>query len=93
MKYPILIHKESGIDYGVTIPDIPGCFSVGRNLVEALNNLQEAVECYYEGEEITAPPEASRIVDLMRREDIFIKEGSWGLFDLDFSFLFKRRLA
>lgn len=29
MKYPIAIHKDKNSCYGVTIPDLPGCFSAG----------------------------------------------------------------
>ncbi len=27
--YPAVIHKDSDSDYGVTVPNIPGCFSAG----------------------------------------------------------------
>ncbi len=36
MNYPIVVHKEKGSDYGVTVPDLPGCFSAGGTLDEAL---------------------------------------------------------
>jgi len=90
MKYPVLIHKESNTEYGVTIPDIPGCFTAGKTIDEALKNLQEAVECYYEGEEINTAPEASNIDDLMSDKDLFTDGGFWALADLDFSFLSKK---
>ncbi|MGA0846442.1 MAG: type II toxin-antitoxin system HicB family antitoxin [Luteolibacter sp.] len=28
MRYPF-IHKDRDSDYGVTVPDLPGCFSAG----------------------------------------------------------------
>src|SRR5271157_4540586 len=28
VKYPIVVHKDSDSDYGVTVPDLPGCHSV-----------------------------------------------------------------
>ena len=31
MRYPIVIHKDEGSSYGVTVPDLPGCFSGGRH--------------------------------------------------------------
>jgi predicted RNase H-like HicB family nuclease len=40
MQYPIVIHKDSGSDYGVTFPDIPGCFSAGSTIEEAINMAQ-----------------------------------------------------
>ena len=49
MKYPIAI--EPGDDkhaYGVVVPDLPGCFSAGDTLDEALNNAREAIELWLE---------------------------------------------
>jgi hypothetical protein len=43
MKYPIAI--ESGYAnhaYGVVVPDLPGCFSAGDTLDEAIDNAKEA---------------------------------------------------
>jgi predicted RNase H-like HicB family nuclease len=44
MKYPVLIHKEDETEYGVTIPDIPGCFTLGKSVDDAIRNVQDAVE-------------------------------------------------
>jgi predicted RNase H-like HicB family nuclease len=44
MRYPIAI--EPGAEataFGVIIPDLPGCFSAGDTLDEALSNAEEAV--------------------------------------------------
>jgi len=49
MNYPILIHKDTKSDYGVTVPDLPGCFSAGRTLDEAFAMAQEAVALHLEG--------------------------------------------
>ena len=49
MNYPVVIHKDSGSDYGVTIPDLPGCFSAGGTLDEALSLAAEAIECHLDG--------------------------------------------
>ena len=49
MKYPVIIHKDEDTGYGVTLPDIPGCFSLGDTLDEAIRNIQVAVELYYDG--------------------------------------------
>jgi hypothetical protein len=37
MRYPVVIHKDESSDFGVTIPDIPGCFSAGDTYDDALN--------------------------------------------------------
>lgn len=49
MLYPIAI--EPGDDthaYGVTFPDVPGCFSAGDTLDEAWLNAKEALESHFE---------------------------------------------
>ncbi|MDW8232800.1 MAG: type II toxin-antitoxin system HicB family antitoxin, partial [Roseiflexaceae bacterium] len=30
MRYPVVVHKDPESDYGVTVPDLPGCFSAGE---------------------------------------------------------------
>lgn len=49
MQYPILIHKDDNSDYGVIVPDLPGCFSAGSTIEEAIKNAHEAIECHLEG--------------------------------------------
>jgi predicted RNase H-like HicB family nuclease len=49
MKYPIAI--ELGDDthaFGVVAPDLPGCFSAGDTLDEAIDNAKEAIELWLE---------------------------------------------
>jgi predicted RNase H-like HicB family nuclease len=41
------------------------CLSLGDTLDEAIRNIQTAVELYYDGENITVPPQASKIEDLV----------------------------
>jgi predicted RNase H-like HicB family nuclease len=44
MKYPITI--EPGHDkyaFGVVVPDLPGCFSAGDTMNEAIVNAREAI--------------------------------------------------
>ena len=49
MNYPIAIHKDSDSDYGVIVPDLPGCFSAGSTIDEALLMAREAVELHLQG--------------------------------------------
>ncbi|MTJ80041.1 MAG: type II toxin-antitoxin system HicB family antitoxin [Telmatospirillum sp.] len=47
MRYPVLI--EEGSDqaaFGVVVPDLPGCFSAGDTLDEALDATREAVAAW-----------------------------------------------
>lgn len=48
MRYPIVLHKEPDSDYGVTVPDLPGCFSAGSTIEEALEMAKEAIEGHIE---------------------------------------------
>lgn len=50
MLYPIAI--EPGDDtraFGVVVPDIPGCFSAGDTLDEAIVNAREAIDFHLDG--------------------------------------------
>jgi predicted RNase H-like HicB family nuclease len=49
MRYLTVIHKDPDSEFGVTVPDLPGCFSAGSTIREALDNAQEAIECHIEG--------------------------------------------
>lgn len=43
MQFPIVIHKDDGSVYGVTVPDIPGCHSWGETIDAAIANAGEAI--------------------------------------------------
>jgi len=49
MRYPIIIHKDPESDFGITVPDLPGCFSAGSTMEEALQNAEEAILTHIEG--------------------------------------------
>ncbi len=49
MNFSVVVHKDPDSAYGVTVPDLPGCFSAGDTLDEALENTKEAIECHIEG--------------------------------------------
>src|SRR6185437_4272833 len=49
LNYPIVLHKDPHSDYGVTVPDLPGCFSAGSTIDEALTMAKEAIELHLEG--------------------------------------------
>lgn len=49
MKFIIAIEPPtSSSAYGVVVPDLPGCFSAGDTLDEALENAQETIELWFE---------------------------------------------
>lgn len=49
MRYPIAI-EPGGLDtaFGVVVPDLPGCFSAGDTLDEAVGNASEAIALWIE---------------------------------------------
>ena len=49
MRYPLMIHKDPESDFGITVPDLPGCFSAGSTMEEALQNAEEAILTHIEG--------------------------------------------
>ncbi|MEO0456721.1 MAG: type II toxin-antitoxin system HicB family antitoxin [Cyanobacteria bacterium P01_A01_bin.114] len=49
MLWPIVIHKDPNSDYGVTVPDLPGCFSVGSSYEDAFVQAKEAISLHLEG--------------------------------------------
>ena len=83
MLFPVIVHKEKRSDYGVVIPDIPGCFTAGKTLDEALRNVQEAVEVHLHG--ATDVPMASPADFWMSHPDC--KGGSLHMVDIDLAFM------
>jgi predicted RNase H-like HicB family nuclease len=60
MKFKVVLHKEAVGGYSVEVPALPGCFSEGDTLEEALANIKEAIECYLdEPGPASLPPDAS----------------------------------
>ena len=49
MRYPIAIEPgDNRHAFGVAVPDLPGCFSAGDTLDEAIDNASEAIELWLE---------------------------------------------
>lgn len=49
MRFPVVLHSDDGVRYGVTVPDLPGCFSAGDTFDEALVSVVEAIDLHLEG--------------------------------------------
>jgi predicted RNase H-like HicB family nuclease len=43
MRYPIILHTDDHRQFGVTVPDMPGCFSQGDSVENAIDNAREAI--------------------------------------------------
>jgi len=39
MRFALALHTDDGVKYGVTVPDLPGCFSAGDSFDEASSSL------------------------------------------------------
>lgn len=48
MKFTVVLHTDNGQRYGVTVPDLPGCFSCGDTFDEALDSVLEAIDLHVE---------------------------------------------
>ena len=49
MRFPVVLHTDDGVRFGVTVPDLPGCFSSGDTFDEALDSVVEAIDLHLEG--------------------------------------------
>lgn len=83
MNYPVVIHKDADSDYGVTIPDLPGCFSAGNTIDEALAMAREAIELHLEGliEDGSPVPKPGSIEAHQRNPDY--AGGIWAMVSVD----------
>jgi predicted RNase H-like HicB family nuclease len=48
MKFTVVLHTDDGQHYGVIVPDLPGCFSGGHGIDDALSSVQEAIDLHVE---------------------------------------------
>ena len=85
MRYPVAIelgtHTEA---FGVVVPDLPGCFSAGDTMDEAMTNAEEAITTWIEaaldaGQEVPQPSD----VDAMRKAHREYKGWVWALVKVD----------
>jgi len=66
VRYPIIIHTDDRTQFGVTVPDFPGCFSQGDSVSEAIENAIEAILLHADAlvseKQVIPPP--SEIINL-----------------------------
>jgi predicted RNase H-like HicB family nuclease len=84
MWFPIAIHKDAASDYGVTVPDLPGCFSAGSSIDEAMLMAKEAIEAYLEtladdGREFPMPSEIEKL-----RQNPDLADAIWAFVSVDY---------
>src|SRR3990172_1963640 len=83
MRYPVVIHKDPESDYGVTVPDLPGCFSAGDTLDDALEEVVEAIECHLEALMLDGEPVPSPKTIEHHQSSPDYSGGVWALVTID----------
>ena len=85
MRFPIVIHKDAGSGYGVTVPDLPGCFSAGDTLEEAIESAREAIACHIEGLLMDGEPIPVRSSLEAHQANEDYRDGVWAIVAVDIS--------
>ena len=85
MRYPVAIELgDEQHAFGVIIPDLPGCFSAGDTLDEALHNAEEAIlawiDAAMDGNEPIPQPSA---IDSLRAHHSELTEWVWAIVSVD----------
>lgn len=83
LKITVVLHKGPGSEYGVIVPDVPGCFSAGSTIIEALDNVQEALSLHVEGlvEDAQSLPQPQEIDVHITNPDY--EGGIWAVVEFD----------
>lgn len=85
MRFPVVVHKDTNSDYGVTVPDLPGCFSAGETVDDALSEAVEAIEAHLEGMMLDSEPiPAPKSIEFYKDNPDFAG-GLWAIVDVDVS--------
>ena len=48
MRFVLALHTDNGVSYSVIVPDLPGCFSAGDSLDDAITMAREAIDAHCE---------------------------------------------
>jgi predicted RNase H-like HicB family nuclease len=67
MRYIAFVHKDPDSVYGVSFPDVPGCFSAGDTIDEAVRNAVDALSGHIrmmeaDGDPVPAPRDFDAIM-------------------------------
>lgn len=84
MFIPAALHKDEHSAYGVTVPDLPGCFSFGDTIEEAITNAQTAAYLHIDGmieDGEFKNLNASSIADLSQDTDY--QGATWVMIEID----------
>lgn len=66
MKYfHALVHKDADSAFGVTFPDLPGCFSAADDVQDILPNAVEALDLWFEDQPAVDPLPIDQVRDMV----------------------------
>ena len=85
MLFPIVIHKDEESVYGVSVPDLPGCFSAGDTFEEAIESAREAIACHLEGLLLDDEPVPAKAPFEAHRANKDYEDGTWAVVAIDIS--------
>lgn len=63
--YFAIVHKDADSAFGISFPDLPGCFSASDSEADVYANAQEALSLYLQNSTEVAPP---RSIEELRRD-------------------------
>jgi len=83
MRFPVVLHSDDGVRFGVTVPDLPGCFSAGDSFDAALSSVVEAIELHLEGLSEAGADLPVPMAIAGRRGNPDFADGVWAVVDVD----------
>ena len=85
MRFAVVLHTDDGVSFGVTVPDLPGCFSAGDTLDDALDSAREAIDLHLKGMTDDGESVPSPLPLSVHRDNPDYADGIWAVVDIDVS--------
>lgn len=64
--YYAVVHKDDDSAFGVSFPDLPGCFSAADTEADVLSNACEALDLWFEDAEDVEPRSVDQIREIVK---------------------------
>jgi len=74
--YYALVHKEPGSAFGLSFPDLPGCFSATDDEADIVTAAQEALSLYADDKTALAPPSPLETLRALPQVQLELLEGA-----------------
>ncbi|MEZ5790811.1 MAG: type II toxin-antitoxin system HicB family antitoxin [Nitratireductor sp.] len=75
--YIAVVHKDEGSAYGVSFPDLEGCFSAADNTQDIIPNAMEALEFYADDFDTLPAPSSLETIRAMQEVAEELKAGAY----------------